>query len=336
MTCVLASLTALLHPLKKNLKRHTRPATGQNSHNTLVALTRSRKALLLENAFLRQQVAILERQVSRPKITRRDRLKLLFLARLLPSWKSLLQIVQPETLLRRHRDLFKTFRMKKSGTKNHPRRISGELMALIQQMSVENRLWGAERIRGELLKLGITLSKRTIQKYLLKGSHAPGQSWATFLQNHAHDIFVSDFTVVHDFFFRPIYLFVVMHLATRQIMHFNFTRNPTGSWMAQQMREISPWKEGPRFLICDNDALFGDAFEEVAASVGTEIVHTPLVYPAGQRTLRAVDQKPQKRVSRPHAHLPRTAASARDETVRGISQGPPPSSGDRSAGSDTL
>lgn len=145
-----------------------------------------------------------------------------------------------------NRDLFKHFWKKKSGTKNHPRRISGELIALIQQMAMENKLWGAERIRGELLKLGIFVAKRTIQKYLPEGRRTFGQSWVTFLRTHAQEIFVCDFTVVHDCFFRPIYLFVVMHLATRQIVHFNVSRNPAGLWMAQQMREISPWDEGPR------------------------------------------------------------------------------------------
>lgn len=173
------------------------------------------------------------------------RLKLLFLARFLPNWKDLLRIVQPETLLRWHRELFKHFWKKKSGTKHHPKRISEETIALIRQMAEENHLWGAERLRGELLKLGIKVAKRTIQKYLPKDRHRSGQTWTTFLQTHAEAIFVCDFTVVHDFCFRPIYLLVVMHLATRQIKHFNLTRNPTDAWMTQQMREISAWGEGP-------------------------------------------------------------------------------------------
>jgi transposase InsO family protein len=99
------------------------------------------------------------------------------------------------------------------------------------------------------------------------------------LKSHAQEIFVCDFTVVHDLFFRPIYLLVVMHLATRQIKHFNLTRNPSDTWMAQQMREISAWSEGPLFLICDNDAVFGVGFEETAKRMGTEVVHTPFYTP---------------------------------------------------------
>ncbi|GAB4578279.1 MAG: hypothetical protein Fur0022_10130 [Anaerolineales bacterium] len=99
------------------------------------------------------------------------------------------------------------------------------------------------------------------------------------MKNHAQEIFVCDFTVMHDLRFRPIYLLLVMHLATRQIKHFNLTRNPTDAWMAQQMRELSAWGEGPRFLMCDNDAVFGETFEENAAGVGMEIIHTPFYTP---------------------------------------------------------
>jgi putative transposase len=245
------------------LKQLTRPASSKLGTGTVMDLTRARSDLLLENAFLRQQLLILERQSQPPKINAHDRLKLLCLVRFLPNWKSLLRMVQPETLLRWPRDLFKRFWKQKSGTLPHPKRISEEMIAVIRQLAEKNRLWGAERIRGELLKLGIKVAQRTIQKYLPKDRCPSGQTWATFLQNHAQHIYVCDFTIGHDLLFRPIYLLVVMHLAIRQIKHFNLTRNPTGTWMAQQLREISAWGEGPRFLICDNDALFGDTFEEL-------------------------------------------------------------------------
>jgi putative transposase len=234
---------------------------------------------LLENAFLRQQLIILERQNPRPKITMYDRVKWLFSARFLPNWRNLLRIVQPETRLRWHRALFKSFWKKKSGTHLHPKRISEELIALIRQMAEENQLWGAERIRGELLKLGIKIAKRTIQKYLPKDRHPSGQTWATFLQTHDEASFVCDFPVVHELVFRPIYLLVGMHLATRQIKPFKLTSNPRDAWMAQQMRAITVWGEGPQFLICDHEALFGESFEESAIRIGTEVVHTPFYTP---------------------------------------------------------
>jgi len=104
-------------------------------------------------------------------------------------------------------------------------------------MAKENRLWGAERIRGELLKVGVRVSKRTIQKYMPSVRRGPSQTWATFLKNHASDIWASDFTAIHDLFFRPLYIFVVIELQTRRIVHAAVTRSPTGDWTAQQLRE---------------------------------------------------------------------------------------------------
>ena len=261
------------------LRKFTRPIPSKIGAGVVLDLTRSRRDLLLENAFLRQQILILERQNPYPKITALDRVKLLFLARFLPHWKNLLRIAQPEMLLRWHRDLFKHFWKKKSGAKPHPRQTSEETMALIRQMAEENSQWGVECIRGELLKLGIKIANRTIQKYLPKERHPTGQIWVTFLQTHAEAIFVCDFTVVYDICFRPIYLLVVMHLATRQTKHIKLTRNPTDAWMAQQRREISAWGEGPQFLICDNEAIYSQAFEKAALGVGTEMLHTPFYTP---------------------------------------------------------
>ena len=112
-------------------------------------------------------------------------------------------------------------------------------------MVKENKLWGAERIRGELLKLGIELSKRTIQKYMPKERNELGssQTWATFLKNQTNGIWACDFTVVHDWLFRQWYVFVVMELKTRRIVHTGITKYPTDEWTAQQLREATPWGE---------------------------------------------------------------------------------------------
>jgi putative transposase len=114
-------------------------------------------------------------------------------------------------------------------------------------MASENRLWGAERIRGELLKLGVKVSKRTAQKYILKARHIrSGQPWATFLKNHIPDIWACDFTVLYDLFFRPLYIFVIIELYTRRIVYAAVTRSPTDEWVAQQLREATPWGERPK------------------------------------------------------------------------------------------
>ena len=144
-------------------------------------------------------------------------------------------------------------------------------------MAQENRLWGAERIRGELLKLGIRVCKRTIQKYLrrTRKSSSPSQTWATFLQNQAKQIWACDFTVVDDLLFRPHHIFVIMELATRRIVHAAVTRAPSDTWTAQQLREATPWGHAPRYLIHDRDSKYGHCFSRLAASSGIHELRTP-------------------------------------------------------------
>jgi putative transposase len=135
--------------------------------------------------------------------------------------------------------------------------------------------WGAERIRGELLKLGITVSKRTIQKYMrtVREPAAPSdQSWSTFLENHSKQIWACDFLQLYDVLFRPIFaLFFVKH-DSREVVHVNVTRSPSDAWAAQQLREATPFGEGPKYLIRDNDSKFGEKFDTVADGVGIDIV----------------------------------------------------------------
>lgn len=145
---------------------------------------------------------MLKRQVNRPQLTRSDRVLFVLLARLTAFWQQAFYIAQPDTLLRWHRDLFRRYWRRKSKSEKREPRISPETIELIQQMAMENHLWGAERIRGELLKLGVKVSKRTIQKYTLKERRRrSGQTWSTFLKNHFKDIWACDFTVVNDLLF---------------------------------------------------------------------------------------------------------------------------------------
>ena len=148
-------------------------------------------------------------------------------------------------------------------------------------MARENTLWGTERIRGELLKLEITLSKRSIQKYLPKDrkSSPSSQSWKTFLINQTKDIWACDFTVVFDWLFRPWYVFVVMELRTRQIVHTGVTNSPIDDWTAQQLREATHWGEGPKLLLHDRDSIYASHFSEVAAASGIRQLKTPFRSP---------------------------------------------------------
>jgi putative transposase len=239
---------------------------------------RSRKDLIIENTMLRQQLIVLNRQVKRRQLTQGDRLRIVLLARLTEFWQQALHIVQPDTLLRWHRDLFRRYWRRKSMPEKRDPRISTETIELIQQMASENRLWGAERIRGELLKLGVKVSKRTIEKYMLKErQNRSGQTWSTFLKNHFRDIWAYDFTVVNDLLFRSWYVFVIMELHTRRIVHVAITRSPTDEWVAQRLREATPWGEGPKYLIRDRDSKYGKQFAAVAG--GIKILKTPVRVP---------------------------------------------------------
>jgi transposase InsO family protein len=155
-----------------------------------------------------------------------------------------------------------------------------ETSALIKQIARENHLWRAEKIQGELFKLGITVGKPTIQKYMKQVRRTMGgQSWSTFLRNHAREVWACDFTVTHDLLFRPIYTFVIIAHHSREIVHSAVTRHPTDAWVAQQLREATPWNCKPRFLIRDNDKKFGQQFSAVARSSGIKELLTPLKSP---------------------------------------------------------
>lgn len=159
---------------------------------------------------MRQQLTILHRQVKRPTYKKTDRLLLVLFARMVRTWKQALFLVQPGTLLRWQRELFRLFWKHKSRARVGKPRLSLETIALIKEMAANNRLWGAERIRGELLKLNIQVSKRTIQKYRkqVRLKHAHGQTWKTFLCNHANDVLACDFLRVTDLFFHPLFAFL--------------------------------------------------------------------------------------------------------------------------------
>ena len=145
-----------------------------------------------------------------------------------------------------------------------------ETIALIREMAAANRLWGAERIRGELLKLGIRVAKTTVQRHM-RGARPPrraGQSWATFLRSHAGAIWACDFLPVTDALFRPVYAFFVIALGSRRVVHVGVTRHPTDAWVAQQLREATPFDQRPRYLVRDRDSKYGSAFARVAAASG--------------------------------------------------------------------
>lgn len=275
-------VSKILPWLQKRIKLWTKPATSTLIIGILSDLARNRTDLVVENALLRQQLIVLKRQVKRPQLTNSDRFCLVFLTRFTVFWKQALHIVQPDTLLRWHRELFRFYWKRKSQGKP---KISAETIDLIRKMAVENCLWGAERIRGELLKLGIEVSKRTIQKYTPKaspshvGSHIVPmplrETWATFLKNQAGEIWACDFAAAYDWLFRQWYIFVVMELKTRRIVHMGVTKYPTDEWTVQQLREATPWGRGPKYLIRDRDSKYATHFSAMAIGSGIQELKTP-------------------------------------------------------------
>jgi putative transposase len=273
-------LGSLCQILLQPVRRWTKPDNHAPIPNAALDLARSRSELILENALLRQQLIVLQRQTKRPKLTWRDRTVMVLLASKLRAWKQALIIVQPDTILRWHRDLFRRIWRRKSKRKEKRGRkpLTEEHVALIKRMAKENLNWGAERIRGELLKLEIEVSKSTIQKYMnqvREPADSSQQTWSTFLRNHATQIWACDFAHTYDLFFRSIFVFVIIELGSRRLVHFGVTRNPTDAWVAQHLRNATPFGQGPRFLIRDNDSKYGTSFARVAKGTGIEVLRTP-------------------------------------------------------------
>ena len=251
---------------------------------SFVDATRTKQQLLAENAMLRQQLIIATRN-TRPRrwpIRPWDRALLVVMSAFAVHWRDALLIVNPDTLLRWHRQGFKLFWRRKT-RHGRPRSspLAPETIELIRAMAAYNKLWGAERIRGELLKLGIHVSKRTIQKYMrpVRRTRRSGQRWMTFVRNHVHETWACDFVQTYDILFRPIFAFFIIELGTRRVVHFNVTRQPSGRWTAQQLREATAWCKGPRFLIRDRDDKFGGGFDAVAKACGTRVLKTPVRAP---------------------------------------------------------
>jgi putative transposase len=236
---------------------------------------RPRWSLLGEIALLRHQLAAPQRSVARPRVTRLERIALVVLATVTPTWRNVLRIVQPETLLRWHRTGFKALWRWRSRTPPAARLVP-ETVTLIRSMASANGLSGAERIRG-----GVKVSKRTIQRYTraARPRTPRGQRWSTFVRNHAHEIWACDFLQAYDVFFRPIYALVFIELSTRKVLLAATTRFPSHAWVTQQLRSATPFGAAPQFLIRDRDNKFGIAFDALARATGIRVIRTAVRAP---------------------------------------------------------
>jgi putative transposase len=186
-------------------------------------------------------------------------------------------IVTPQTVIAWHRKGFRLFWTWKvrHGQPGRPS-VSEEVRDLIRQMSRENPLWGAPRIHGELLKLGIDIGETSVSKYLVRRRRPPSQTWRTFLDTHLHSLVSVDFFTVPTIRFQILYVFLVLAHDRRRILHFNVTAHPTAEWTAQQLRDAFPWDTVPRFLLRDRDKIFGDSFTKQVRDMGVrEVLSTP-------------------------------------------------------------
>ena len=184
----------------------------------------------------------------------------MWLSRLYPSLLDAIIIVKPETLLRWHRRGFRAYWRWKSWRRGGRPRIDRELRALIRRMSKENPTWGAPRIHGELLMLGIDVSESTVGRYMIRIGRPRSQGWKTFLRNHAAGIAAIDLFVVRTISFKLLYGLVILGHARRRLLRIAVTSNPTAEWIAGQVTEAFPWDEAPRHLIRDRDGAFGPAY----------------------------------------------------------------------------
>jgi transposase InsO family protein len=224
----------------------------------LVSPFKSKLRLEAENAVLRHQLNVLRRRLhGRARLTNSDRWFFIQLYRWFPSILQVLTIIRPETLVRWHRAGFRHYWRWKSHSPGGRPQIETDLRALIRRMSVENPLWGAPRIHGELLKLGFEVAQSSVAKYMVKRRGPPSQGWRTFLRNHAPDIAAMDLFVVPTIGFDLLYAFVIMRLDRRDLVWINVTANPTAEWVARQITEAFPWDGAPRYMIRDRDRIYG-------------------------------------------------------------------------------
>ena len=230
---------------------------------------RTKARLEAEIILLRHQLNVLRRRVpSNPKLVIADRLVFVWLYRLFPSVLNAVTIVQPETVIRWHRTGFRLYWRWKSRSRGGRPKIPGEIRRMIREMSLANRLWGAPRIHGELLKLGIEVAQSTVAKYMARSGRGRSQAWKTFLHNHVAGIDAMDFLIVPTVGFRLLFVLVILRHQRRRLISLTVTAHPTAEWIARQVTEAFPWDEAPDYLIRDRDASYGQRVAKRLAAMG--------------------------------------------------------------------
>ena len=238
-------------------------------YSSLVDCFRGRSRLQAENIALRHQLNILRRKTpKRIRLNSWERLVFVWLYRLWPQVLDAVTITKPATIIRWHRKGFKAYWRWKSRRPVGRPGISKEIRELIREMSLANALWGAPRIHGELLKLGIDVCQTTVAKYMVQRRGPPSPSWKTFLSMHAEGIAAMDMFVVPTITFKLLYCLVIMRHGRRQLLSISVTDHPTAEWIARQITEAFPWDEAPDYMIRDRDGAYGHAVTRRLYSMG--------------------------------------------------------------------
>jgi hypothetical protein len=237
---------------------------------------RRRSDLILENLALRQQLAVFKHRRPNLRLTHPDRLFWVTLSRLWSRWREVLVVVKPETVVGWHRWAFRRFWTWRSRHRRLGRPpIGGEVRDLIKRMATANEGWGAPRIHGELLKLGVVISEREVSRLMPPRTRKPpSQTWRTFLDNHVGSLASIDFFTVPTATFRILYVFFVLAHDWRRVLHFNVTEHPSALWTAQQVVEAFPEDTVPKYVIRDRDGIYGEQFRRRVRGLGIQEVLT--------------------------------------------------------------
>lgn len=235
----------------------------------IAARFKSRARLEAENLILRHQLGILRRQIpKRLVLSSLDRFVFVWIHRLFPSAAGSLALIRPETIVRWHRAGFRAYWRWRSRPRWGRPKAPLELRQLIHQMSIDNPLWGAPRIHGELLKLGFDVGQTTVAKYMARRRRPPSQSWKTFLHNYTAGISALDLFVVPTVGMRMLFALVVVTLDRRLLVTVNATARPTAEWIARQVTEAFPWNQTPSYLIRDRDSAYGHTYKRRLLAMG--------------------------------------------------------------------
>jgi transposase InsO family protein len=235
----------------------------------LIGLFQSSARREAEILVLRHQINVLRRKSpKRPALNNADRLLFVLLSRLVPTTLAALMVVTPEAVIRWHRAGFRAYWRLRSRPRGGRPKTPFEIRQLIRNMSIANPLWGAPRVHGELLKLGIEVGQTTVAKYMAKHRRPPSQGWRTFLRNHADGIASMDLFVVPTISFRLLYGLLILQHDRRQTLWLGVTSHPTAEWVARQLTEAYGWKAAPQYVVRDRDAVYGDIFVRRIQAMG--------------------------------------------------------------------